>query len=550
MSTPESPATLIAAEFGRAVRGAEVRQAMEAAALWLELQAPSVNALNVFPVPDGDTGTNMSKTMRAAADAVVGLTSDDAGAMTRAAARGALMGARGNSGVILSQILRGFADSTGDKPELTPLDIAAGLERAAQSGYESVSKPVEGTILTVARRVGEAAIEAADSVHTVSKLFEHALREADDAVRETEFQLETLRNAGVVDAGGQGYRLIIEAFWRVACGKPIDASEVPDQNVEHVLTGRADELVEEGFGFCTQYLMSNVDQSLEQVREFMNGVCDSVVVVGDSSLMRIHVHTLQPGQALDFGVTHGTVSDISIQNMQLQFEDATATEEPVAQAGTIGVVAVVPGPGFRNLFAGLGATGLVDGGQTMNPSVQDILAAVSKTGRDEVVILPNNGNILLAAQRAAEQSDLSIRVIPTRHAPQGVAAMLSYNFEGDLDSNVEQMSAAIASVDTIEITRAVREAQVEGFQVQRGQCLALVNDKMAAVTESFGDAVLAALKHCAAASRDLVTVYVGADVRQEYVDDLVAQIRAAFPNIEVEVAAGGQPHYPYILSIE
>ena len=530
------------------VAGEHVRQAADAAATWLELQAASVNALNVFPVPDGDTGTNMSMTMRAAAEAAAAEPSDEAGTVARAVARGGLMGARGNSGVILSQLLRGFAEAAEGKAVLTVADLAEGFARAAEASYRAVGKPVEGTILTVARRAAEEATLAAGEVNTVSKLLERVLRAADRAVAATTEQLDVLRDAGVVDAGGQGFRLIVEAFWRTACGKPIEADGGAAPVASRALVA-AQHAGEGGFGFCTEFMLEGAREEPEAIRAFMDTVGDSVIVVGDGALVRVHVHALKPGAAIDYAVERGTVSRVKIENMQLQHQEGRTGAGQEA-ASKIGVVAVVPGAGFRELFRSMGAAALVEGGQTMNPSVDDILGAVGSVGYQELILLPNNSNILLAAQHAAEQTPRTLRVIPTRSLPQGVAALLAFNYEADLDENARLMAEAASRVASIEVTRAVRSAQTQGWHVERGQSLGLLDDQLVAVAEELIDAALGAVEKAEPERRELVSVYIGEGVSAERGEELAAAIRAAYPHLDVEVAAGGQPHYPYILSLE
>ena len=533
---------------GSVVTGVQVREAAEAAATWLELQAASVNALNVFPVPDGDTGTNMSMTMRAAAEAAAAETSDEAGSVARAAAQGALMGARGNSGVILSQLLRGFAEAADGKAYLSVRDLADGFGRASEAAYRSVGRPVEGTILTVSRRAAETAARAAPRTKTVSKLLERVLRVTDQAVAETTEQLEVLRNAGVVDAGAQGFRLMVEAFWRTACGKPIEGGAVAPVASQALVA--AQHTGEGGLGFCTEFLLQDPTVDEATIRSFMESVGESVIVVGDGTLVRVHVHALKPGGPLDYAAARGTLTKIKVENMQVQHDAGKAEAASGEGISHVGVIAVAPGAGFRELFASMGAAALVEGGQTMNPSVQDILAAVNRVGYRELVLLPNNGNILMAARHAAEQTPRTLRVVPTRSLPQGMAALLAFNYEADLETNVRLMEAASARVATIEVTRAVRSAQVQGWQVERGQSLGLLDDDLVAVAEDLTEAALGALARCQPEGREIVTIYSGADVAPEWAAALAEAVRAAHPHLEVEVADGGQPHYPYILSVE
>ncbi len=534
---------------GSVVTADGVRDAVRAAATWLELQAANVNALNVFPVPDGDTGTNMSMTMRAAAEAAETVAIDEAGAVAEAAARGALMGARGNSGVILSQLLRGFAEASAGRADLTVRDLADGFARASDAGYRAVGRPVEGTILTAARRAAVAAAEWAPRAHTPSKLLEHVLRAVDQAVVETTDQLDVLRNAGVVDAGAQGLRLIVEAFWRTACGKPIEAGEAGSVVASRALVA-AQHVGEGGLGFCTELLLRDPTEGVAAIRAFMESLGDSVIVVGDESLVRVHVHTLRPGRPLDYSAERGTLSNVKVENMQLQHAAGKAEAPSGEGVGHIGVVAVAPGAGFRRLFESMGAAAMVEGGQTMNPSVQDILAAANGVGYRELILLPNNGNILLAAQHAAKQTPRTLRVVPTRFLPQGVAALLAFNYEADLETNARRMEDAAGRVASIDVTRAVRAAQVQGWQVERGQSLGLLNGELVAVGEHLHDAALGALARCEPERREIATIYAGADVSPEQAKALADAIRVAHPHFDVELVQGGQPHYPYILSVE
>jgi DAK2 domain fusion protein YloV len=530
--------------------GDSLRVALEAAATWLELQAASINALNVYPVPDGDTGTNMSMTMRAAAEASAVEPSAEAHAVARAAARGALMGARGNSGVILSQLVRGFAEAVAGQATLTVQSLADGLEGAAQAGYRAVGRPVEGTILTVARRAGEEARTAATEGADMLQFWERVMRLTDRAVVETTDQLEALRRAGVVDAGAQGYRVILDAFCRTARGESIEAEEMPTSAPVASQALVAAQHVDSGLGFCTEFLVRNAAADEAAIRSFMESLGDSVIVVGDDDLVRVHVHTLRPGQALDWAVERGTVSGIKIENMQLQHD--AGKDDALGSRGLskIGVVAVSPGIGFRALFSSMGAAAIVDGGQTMNPSVQDILTAISSVGYQELVLLPNNGNIVLAAQQAAEQTPRSVRIVPTRTVPQGIAALLAFNFGEDLDANVGLMEAAARNVASIEVTVAQRATEVNGLQIEQGQAVALLDDEIVAVTATLTDAALGALALAEPDAREIVTIYWGEGASRDQAGELAEAIQAAHPHLESEIVEGGQPHYPYIISVE
>jgi DAK2 domain fusion protein YloV len=531
--------------------GDSLRAALEAAATWLELQAASVNALNVFPVPDGDTGTNMSMTMRAAAEASAVEPSPEAQAVARAAARGALMGARGNSGVILSQLVRGFAEAVSGHATLGVEQLADGLEGAARAGYSAVGKPVEGTILTVARRAGEAGRQAAADGLDLIQFWEHVLQVADRAVVETTSQLPALQSAGVVDAGGQGYRLVIEAFLKTARGEAIeDVAMGTAAPVASQALVAAQHVEEGGLGFCTEFLVQHASEDEATIRAFMEALGDSVIVVGDADLRRVHVHTLRPGQALDWAVEHGTVSRIKIENMQLQHDAGKDAAIGGLGLSKIGVVAVSPGPGFRALFTSMGAAAIVEGGQTMNPSVQDILTAISGVGYQEIILLPNNGNIVLAAQQAAQQTPRTVRVAPTRTMPHGIAALLAFNYAEDLDTNVALMQDAAGRVASIEVTVAERTADVDGQHVEQGQAIALLDGAMVAASDTIVSAAMAALAKAEPDDREIVTIYWGPDTTRDEAGELRDAINATYAHLETEIVEGGQPHYPFIISVE
>ena len=531
--------------------GDSLRAALEAAATWLELQAASVNALNVFPVPDGDTGTNMSMTMRAAAEASAIEPSGEAHAVAQAAARGALMGARGNSGVILSQLVRGFAEALAGHVTLGVGQLADGLENASRAGYRAVGTPVEGTILTVARRAGEEARAAADEGLDLIQFWERVLRVTDRAVQETTDQLETLRRAGVVDAGAQGYRLIIDAFCRTARGEAIEGDEIAAlAPVASQALVAAQHVGEGGLGFCTEFMMQHASDDEGTIREFMEGLGDSAIVVGDGDLVRVHVHTLRPGQALDWAVERGSVSRIKIENMQLQHDAGKDDGSGSRGLSKIGVVAVSPGAGFRALFSSMGAAAIVEGGQTMNPSVQDILRAISAVGYQELIVLPNNGNILLAAQQAAAQTPRTVRIVPARSLPQGIAALLAFNYAEDLDTNVRLMDEAAGRVASIEVTVAERESEAHGQPIVAGQALGLLDDDIVAVADALADAALGALARAEPDGREIVTIYWGAGATRDGAAELCEAIQAAHPHLETEVVEGGQPHYPFIIAVE
>jgi DAK2 domain fusion protein YloV len=542
---------------GPRATGDQLRAALLTASDWLDSQAERINALNVFPVPDGDTGTNMSLTLRAAADALKRLPGGaTAGEVAQATYRAAMLGARGNSGVILSQLLSGFASALKDAQEMGPGELAAALRQASEVAYAAVSRPVEGTILTVAREAASAAEEAAAQPDSdVIAVLERTLAAASLAVAATPSQLEVLARAGVVDSGGEGYRVILEGAWLGLTGRaPEETASARAPHTRALLEGL--DHAEQGFGFCTELLLKEADLPTSSVKSAMEELGDSVIVVGDRDLLRVHVHTPRPGRALEFAVDHGTVCKVKVENMQIQHEEfsaaASAPQRGVPEAeqvSSIGVIAVAAGEGFKKVFRSLGAV-VVEGGQTMNPSVQDILSAVQSCGYREVVVLPNNPNIVLTARQVQELTPHTIEVVPTESVPQGIGALLAFNFEADLGTNVDAMRRAARSVRTVEVTRAVRDAEVDGVSVRSGDWLGIFDGKVVAASDSGEAAGLQAIEHASLDSLEVVTIYYGADSSEPAARHLAEQVRAARPGLEVEVVSGDQPHYPYVVSLE
>jgi DAK2 domain fusion protein YloV len=453
----------------------------------------------------------------------------------------------------MSQLLRGFAQAFEGAEHVTPPRLAQALVRASEVGYSAVSKPVEGTILTVARATGDAAKEAADDGHDLPGVLGRALHAATEAVAETPNQLEVLRKAGVVDSGGEGYRVIVEAAWMWSTGRSLEEAASASRPHSRALL----EAVEEegpAFGFCTEFLLRHCDVAVEDVKSRMEELGESVIAVGDRDLLRIHVHTLRPGQALEFAVDHGTVAKVKVENMQLQHEEFAARShrdegpegEPV---GSIGVVAVAAGEGFVKVFRSLGAS-VVQGGQTMNPSVQDILAAVNSSGYKEVVILPNNSNIVLTARQVKDLTPHVIEVVATETTPQGIGALLAFNFETDLQTNVAAMEQAGHGVHTIEVTRSVRDAEVDGLRVTAGQMLGMCDGRVVVAANTAQDALLGSFDHAAIDALEIVTIYFGAGASEAEAQAAASRLRDAHPGLAVEIVHGGQPHYPFVVSLE
>jgi DAK2 domain fusion protein YloV len=548
MTTPTA-----AVERTRAT-GDDLRAALQSASAWLSANAERVNALNVFPVPDGDTGTNMSMTLQAAVDALTRL-GDDAPVhvVARSAYEAAMLGARGNSGVILSQLLRGFSNALAEVTELTPEALAHALSEASEVAYSGVSRPVEGTILTVAREAASAAEEAAQSGADLTRLLEQALMRATAAVAATPSQLDVLRKAGVVDSGGEGYRLIVEGAWMWSTGRSLEEA-TQNRPFSRALLENIDE-EDSTFGFCTEFVLRDTDLAIADVKTRMEALGESVIAVGDRDLLRVHLHTLRPGQALEFAVDHGTLAKVKIENMQLQhaaFVDQArgpGTSENGQAATSIGVIAIAAGEGFIKVFRSLGAQ-VVRGGQTVNPSVQEILAAVNSSGYKELIILPNNSNIVQTARHVQELTTHTVSVVPTETPPQGIGALLAFNFQADMRTNVGAMEQAAHAVHTVEVTRAVRDAEVDGVAVKAGEMLGIYDGRIVGTSAAADEALVRTLSHAPLDALEIVTIYWGAGASEDQAQTVAARVRETHPGLAVEVVEGGQPHYPFVVSLE
>jgi DAK2 domain fusion protein YloV len=524
-----------------------------AAASWLERHADAINALNVFPVPDGDTGLNMSLTLRAAADEIAAESTPAStlGEVAAHAAHGALMGARGNSGVILAQWLRAVARTFDPLDVVTGAELGEALSAAADAAYAAVSVPVEGTILTVAREAAEAARDAALRTQDVVLVLESASRQARSAVARTPELLPILKQAGVVDSGGEGLRIVIEGLLMALRGDTMAAGAAP-------IAMRADlsSLHQEGddfYGYCTEVLFEGREIDVAAVRARVEAMGTCALVVGDAELVKVHVHTPQPGAVLDLATGLGELVRVKVDNMQRQHQQFRAGPTSNAAASTTrpgtALVAVALGDGFQEIFRSLGAT-VVPGGQTMNPSVQEIARAIADAGADEVIVLPNDKNVVLAANQALELAPGPVVVvIPTRNVAQGIAAALALNPEEGVDRNVPALRSAADRCRCIEITTAVRDARLDSVDVHAGDMLAILDDSPVAAALTAEDAVAAALSRLPAANYELATVYIGAEGSTDGASR-IAQLIGRQLSIEVETAVCGQPYYAYTISVE
>ena len=546
------------------IGGQDLREMLTTATAWLEKSASDIDALNVFPVPDGDTGTNMLLTMRSGIEEAYRAPDQSAWAVAQALAKGALMGARGNSGVILSQIWRGLAQGLAEKESFTGSDLADALQQSSTMAYKGISNPVEGTILTVVREAADAAqAQVSSGSDDLISVMEAIVSAASESVANTPSLLPVLREAGVVDAGGQGLYTVLEGILRHLRGeaeqmqfrKPqMIASNIP-------MAGRLPQMVaadEVPYGYCTEFLLKGdkldpdklrikldkKGQSLEEKEK------RSLIVVGDESTVRVHIHTLDPGTVIRHATSLGTVHQVSIRNMDEQHQDYLEMQKERMPAVDMAVIAVVSGDGLADVFRSLGAAAIVPGGQTMNPSTKDLLQAVESVVSDKVIILPNNKNIVATAEQVQSLTAKSIEVVATKTIPQGVAVLLAFDYEADFETNAEVMRKAKSAVKSIEITRAVRSTRLGGLNIKKKQAIGFLDGDLVAVGDSVTGVLDEVLAKLDLDEAEVITIYCGADTEPAEAEQVSHGIREQHPQLQIEVVRGGQPHYNYIVSVE
>ncbi len=523
----------------------KARRLAAPAAAAIEASRRRIDDLNVYPVPDGDTGTNLTLTVRAVKEALDRLEESDRERLAREIARAALMGARGNSGVILSQIVRGFADVFGPVAAIDSPTLARAFRAASDAAYEAVREPVEGTMLSVIRELAEEAEAQARPDLPLADLLRALVRRGEEALARTPDSLEILRQAGVVDAGGAGLLELVRGVTAAVTGEPLPELPPDLEAVGHDAVHQ--ELSR--YRYCTVFVVEGDGLSRDELEGALEPLGDSLMVVGDPSALKVHVHTDDPGAALALGTARGTLEGIEIANMHRQTADRESRLlELVPDPPETEVVVVVAGDGNAALFRSLGATQVVEGGQSMNPSTADILEAVEATAAPEVVVLPNNANVILAAEQAAEHAGKPVRVVPTRSIPSGLAAMVAYDGTRPAAENAAEMAEAVAAVATGAVTTASRDVDLNGLSVRKGSYLGLAEGEPVAGGDAFADVAGSVVERLLAEPRGLVTILTG-DASPE-LDGLLERIAERHPEVEVEVQDGGQPHYHLLLSAE
>ena len=532
----------------------------------LEAKKEFINELNVFPVPDGDTGTNMTLTIMSAAKEVSALSEPDMLSVSKAISSGSLRGARGNSGVILSQLLRGFTKEIREHKEIDVEILATACERATATAYKAVMKPKEGTILTVAKGAAEKARELAETTDDLEVFIEAVIEEAKNVLAKTPDMLPVLKEAGVVDSGGQGLLEVMNGAYDAFLGKEIDYSAIEASSGTTMVKPGAQAQADIKFGYCTEFIIMTEKEFTEkdetEFKAYLESIGDSIVCVADDDIVKIHVHTNDPGLAIQKALTYGQLSRMKIDNMREEHQEklikeaeklvaeqkAAAPKEP---RKSVGFIAVSIGSGMNEIFKELGVDYIIEGGQTMNPSTEDMLTAIDHVNADHIFILPNNKNIILAANQAQSLTkDKDILVIPTRTVPQGITAVINYMPDADVDTNEEAMLEGIKAVKTGQVTYAVRDTHIDDKEIHEGDIMGIGDDGILSVGPSVEGSVKEMLEIMADEDTELISLYYGEDVQEEDAERLAEEIADLYPDADVDMHSGGQPIYYYVLSVE
>lgn len=547
-----------------------LQKAFLAGASSLEAKKEWINELNVFPVPDGDTGTNMTLTIMSAAKEVAAIEDPTMGSLAKAISSGSLRGARGNSGVILSQLFRGFTKEIKGVETIDTTVLANAFVRAVETAYKAVMKPKEGTILTVAKGMSEKAAQLAPQTTDILEFCQKVIEEGDAILSRTPEMLPVLKQAGVVDSGGQGLMQVVKGCLEGLQGKEVRLSAAEDGQSSGPAVPVDKSQIETAsikFGYCTEFIINTEREFTEEeehgFKAYLEELGDSIVVVADEDVVKVHVHTDHPGQAIEKALTYGSLSRLKIDNMREEHQERLikdseklaaqqkAESEQKAAKKPFGFIAVSVGEGLTEIFKGIGADYLIEGGQTMNPSTEDILNAVDKVNTDTIFVLPNNKNIILAAEQAMHLvKDKKIVVVPSKTVPQGITALINFMPDLTAEENLENMKAEMAKVKTGQVTYAVRTTNIDGMDIAQGDIMAIGDGGMLAAEKTIPDAAMKAMEAMIDGESELVTIYYGADVSEEDAEALCEKARERFEDVEIELQNGGQPVYYYMISVE
>ena len=533
----------------------------------IEAKKEYINELNVFPVPDGDTGTNMSMTIMSAAKEVRALSNPGMKELAKAISGGSLRGARGNSGVILSQLLRGFTKAIQDEDEIDAAGIASACRRATETAYKAVMKPKEGTILTVAKGIADKAEELAFETDDLAEIFPQVLEYAAEVLDQTPEMLPVLKEAGVVDSGGQGLLEVLRGAYDAFLGKEIDYTSIEPASVQGKVSAAPASEADIKFGYCTEFIIMAEKEFTEsdesEFKAYLESIGDSIVCVADDEVVKIHVHTNDPGLAIQKALTYGQLTKMKIDNMreehherlikdaQKKAEEAKAAEKKKAPQKKVGFIAVSIGEGLNEIFRELGVDYIIEGGQTMNPSTDDMLTAIDNVNASTIFILPNNKNIVLAANQARSLTkDKDIIVIPTKTVPQGITAVINYIPEADVDTNEETMLEAVKSVQTGQVTYAVRDTKIDNKEIHEGNIMGIGDAGILAVGTSITETAKETLRNMVGEDSELISIYYGEDVTEEEAEAFISDVEEEYPDLDVDAHFGGQPIYYYVMSVE
>lgn len=544
------------------IDGVLLRKALGGSSKVLEMNKDEVNELNVFPVPDGDTGTNMSLTMKSALKQGLTVEENNASKVALAASQGSLMGARGNSGVILSQLFRGFANGLNGKSSIDVKTLAEGLKQASDTAYKAVMKPTEGTILTVARECGEYAMSISKKETDILEFLRKVIDHGNKTLDKTPEMLPVLKQAGVVDAGGKGFMYVLIGAYSVLAGIEIIEDEPIDEVIKqesHVHRTKID-TEDIKYGYCTEFMIDTDYSDIEMFRSELSIQGDSLMVVGGEGLIKVHIHTNNPGLVLEKALSLGELKDIKIDNMRFQHEEVLLKHELMyleeesqdtkKEKEKYSFVSVSIGEGIDEVFKGLSVDEIVPGGQTMNPSTEDILNAIKKTNGENVFILPNNGNIVLAAEQTKELCSRNIIVLPTKSIPEGISALLSFDEEASIEDNIETMTESFSSVLTGQVTYAVRDTEFNNRIINKDDIIGLFHGDIKITGSNINDVGIELIDDMINEDISIISIFYGDDISKEDVEDLSSKLEDKYPDIDVEVIFGGQPLYYYIFSLE
>lgn len=547
-----------------------LRKMFLAGAANLEAKKEIINELNVFPVPDGDTGTNMTLTIMSAAKEVQSLTKPDMVSMAKAISSGSLRGARGNSGVILSQLLRGFTKEIREHEEIDTVILAKACDRATATAYKAVMKPKEGTILTVAKGISQKAAELAETTEDLEVFLPEVIKHAEEVLAQTPEMLPVLKEAGVVDSGGQGLLEVLHGAYDAFLGKEIDYTAIEASSGTKIVKPGQQAETDIKFGYCTEFIIMTekefTDKDEAEFKGYLESIGDSIVCVADDDIVKIHVHTNDPGLAIQKALTYGQLSRMKIDNMREEHQEklirdaekvAAQQKEEAAQKKkkeprkSVGFIAVSIGEGMNDIFRELGVDYIIEGGQTMNPSTDDMLTAIDEVNADHIFILPNNKNIILAANQAQSLTkDKDIIVIPTKTVPQGITAVISFMPEADVDTNMEAMQEAVKNVKTGQVTYAVRDTRIDDKEIHEGDIMGIGDEGILAVGQSVEETAKEMLAQLVDEDSELISLYYGQDILSEDAERFAEAVESLYPEVDVDVHMGGQPIYYYVLSVE